>query len=163
MDSLTDATVESRWNGPRGNLDDNQNGRITTTAATKGVDGSYSSKIMISPLHVSDAGRYSCNAGVTGMSEFISPSDRGTHHAIINVNGNRTCQANILFINCYLRFAVTAKRMKMHGLRHFNYTTLINMQYFHPCSSKCDSDDHFDSHGWFNCCWKAVLYHLYNK
>ena len=70
------------------NLDSNQNGRITTAAATKGVGGSYSSKIMITPLHMSDAGRYLC--GITDISEFILPSDWGISLEIININGNRS-------------------------------------------------------------------------
>ena len=90
MDSLTDVTVESRWTGPHRNLDGKQNGRINTTAVTKDADGNYSSKIMITPLHVSDAGNYSCNAGVNHISEFILPSDQETSYVIINVKGNRS-------------------------------------------------------------------------
>ena len=95
MDSLTDVTVDSTWTGPHGNFDGNQNGRITTTAVTKGVDGSYSSKVVITPLHMSDAGRYSCDASVSHMS---TPSDRGTTQIIINIKGNKS-----LVTNCTIR------------------------------------------------------------
>ena len=79
--------VDSTWTGPHGKLDGRQNGRIIVTDATKGADSTYRSTIVITPLHMSDTGNYSCDAGVSHMSEFILSSDVSTSNILINVKG----------------------------------------------------------------------------
>ena len=92
VNNLTGITVNSTWTGPHGklSLSSSHNGRITFTAVTKDGDGSYSSTVVITPLHMSDTGSYSCDASVSHRSEFTSSSDLGTSQVIINVKGNRS-------------------------------------------------------------------------
>ena len=85
---LIGITVDGTWTGPHGKLDGRQNGRIIAAAATKGADGSYRSTVVITPLHMSDTGNYSCDAGVSHTSEFILSSDVNTSNIMINVIGN---------------------------------------------------------------------------
>ena len=88
---LINITVNSTWTGPHGKLflDSSHNERIIVTDATKSADGSYRSTMVITPLHMSDTGSYSCEAGVSHMSEFTSFSDLGKSNRMINVKGNR--------------------------------------------------------------------------
>ena len=83
-------TVNSTWTGPHGKLflDGSHSGRIIVTAATKGADGHYRSTMVITPLHMSDTGNYSCDADVSHMSEFILSFDFSTSRITINVKGN---------------------------------------------------------------------------
>ena len=91
VDDLTGTTtINHTWIGPRGNalINGRHNRRITVTDAIEGVNGTYSSMVLLTPLHISDTGNYSCQADVSHMSEFISLSDVGTSQLMINVKGN---------------------------------------------------------------------------
>jgi hypothetical protein len=87
LDSLTDVTVDSTWTGPHGNTLI-ENGRITVTSEVD--DGTFHSMLMLTPLHTSDTGSYSCNARVSRISEVPVSSDPGTSEVMIMVTGNRS-------------------------------------------------------------------------
>ena len=90
VNELTGIAVTNTWTGPRGEniLDSSQNERITVSDATKADNGTYTSMLVLTPLHMSDTGNYSCQAGVSHMSEFILSSDSSTSQVIISVQGN---------------------------------------------------------------------------
>ena len=88
---LIGITVDSTWTGPHGKLflDGSENGRIIVTDTTKGGDGSYRSTVVLTLLHMSDTGNYSCDASVSHTSKFISAPDLGESVVVIHVKGNR--------------------------------------------------------------------------
>ena len=97
--NLTGITVNNTWTGPHGKLflDSSHNERINITAATEDGDGVYRSTVVFNHLHISDTGNYSCEAGVSHMSEFTSSSDLVTsQEVIINVEGNRSLKTALL-------------------------------------------------------------------
>ena len=99
MDALSNITVNSSWTGP--NEKSIEGVRIATTQEN---DTAFTSILMITTLHLSDTGNYSCRATVGHISDLILSSETGLKEKLIAVTGkhSKILQMHILSVYAIL-------------------------------------------------------------
>ena len=85
MVALRNITVNSSWAGPFENSIEGV--RISFTDATQENDTVFTSILMITTLHLSDNGNYSCRATVDHISDLILSSETCLKEKLIAVTG----------------------------------------------------------------------------
>ena len=83
--ALGNITVDSSWMGP--NEKSIEGVRIATSNATQKNDTAFKTTLMITTLHISDNGNYSCRATVGHISDLILSSKTGLKEKLIAVTG----------------------------------------------------------------------------
>ena len=88
MDALRNITVNSSWAG----LFEKANERATSDVIQNNTV--FTSTLMVTMLHISDTGNYSCRAIISHTSDLILSSETGLKEDIIVVEGKYNIKNN---------------------------------------------------------------------